>query len=154
MLASSGRNVGLLLDEILDYAEENPESEPIVHRALTALREALADSATLTTLIAESLPIPLPDSDYVPRKRSQLPLSEDLNQFAVELQNLVGIQHSLQVKDLLKIADEVGPKYGKYLSQADRRAKAHILKWLRDNFELFYPSLATFCELNEVTVTD
>jgi hypothetical protein len=106
----------------------------------------LADAATLTDLTAQSLPIPLPDEDYVRRKPRRSHVSEDLNRFAVQLQNLVGAQHLLPVKDLLRIADEVGPKYGKYLSHTDRRVKSLILKWFRENFELFYPSLATFSE--------
>jgi hypothetical protein len=141
MLASSGGNVRALLDDILAHAASHPESEPLIRRAFSSLREALADSSALADLTIRSLPAPLPNPKQTSRKARTPPPSDDLSEFGLALQQLIGAPRKLQLKDLIRIADEVGPKHGKFPSQGDRRAKGHILRWLRDNYDLFYPSL-------------
>jgi hypothetical protein len=141
MLASSGGNVRLLLDELLDYTSSHPESETLIHRGLLSLRHALADSSALADLTVRSLPTPLPDTKRSPRKVRTAPPSDDLREFALDLQRLIGSERPLQLRDLIRLADETGPKHGKFPSMGDRRAKRHILEWLRANYEVLYPSL-------------
>lgn len=133
MLTSSGNNVRLLLDEILEHSQANPESEPLIRRALISLRQALADSSAFVELTTRDPPTPLPNPSRISCK-ARAP-SEDLLEFAGELQHLLNAPHALQMKDLLTLVDTIGAKIGLFPSKQALRGKKPLLAWIRANFE-------------------
>jgi hypothetical protein len=143
MLASSGGNVHLALEALVQRAATDPDEEPIIRRALVALRTALSDTAAINEIATQFMPTPLPNAnEFSPPRRVVVPADASSQRlFAEELQALVQSRRPLRLKELQRLAGEVGPKYGRFPTKGELRVKPLLIEWFRANIALLADDL-------------
>jgi hypothetical protein len=142
------RNVYALLDEIKFHVLERPQAALIVDQALNSLYQTLGEERW-TPAPKPPPPPPPPKEDFVPPPPRIDPDSEILQPFATKLKEAVGAPYQLHMKDLIDLADEIGPKHKKYPLEPEYADRRQMLRWFRKHFDLFSPSLSTYPKYRE-----
>jgi hypothetical protein len=146
MTVSSGDDVHVVLSDLIEWTQNNPEEEGFVKRALAALRHELRNSAAIVDIALEHSPAIDPDLSCVLRNRKKTESQEKVkaaSAYGKELRTLLGLPHA-RLKQLVKMADEVGAKHGMFPSQIDKRSKSGILFWLKSKMDVLEADLKEY----------
>lgn len=136
MILSDTDIVSDLLKRIFAVISNNPSLEEKVKFELESLLQKLEDSVFDYGIPKQSYEVDTVDDSSNQNKEEMKDneLTEETNSFSSFLYNHFG--RCLYQKELIDLANELGPSHGLFLTREDKRKKENIISWFQKYYDV------------------
>ena len=145
MLCSDGNQIETTLNQILAIAKSNPDIEKRVYSSLESQLRHLQDIFFDTNVdppLEETSHVTTRDKQTKQKKTMQSSEKNSSQAFSEYLLKRFGV--NISHKELIQMAQEIGPKYGILISRNEKRSKVKILSWFFQNFDIMQNDINSF----------